>query len=136
MTSLLRISLFVASLFAAVGMANAQGNGRVFELRTYTTAEGKLDALLARFRDHTTRLFEKHGIQNIGYWVPQDEPQSRNTLVYILAHPSREAAKRNWDAFRSDPAWQKVQKESEAAGKIVVKIESVFLSPADFSKLK
>ncbi len=136
MTSLLRISLSVASLLVAATLADAQGNGRVFELRTYTTAEGKLDALLARFRDHTTQLFEKHGIQNIGYWVPQDDPLSRNTLIYIVAHPSREAAKRNWDAFRKDPAWQKVQKESEAAGKIVVKIESVFLSPTDFSKLK
>lgn len=114
----------------------AQEKGRVFELRTYTAEPGKLDALVARFRDHTIKLFEKHGMQNIGYWVPQDPPASQNTLIYILAHRSREAAKKSWDAFRADPEWKKVQAESEAAGKIVTKIESVFMSPADFSKLR
>src|SRR6266498_318485 len=96
----------------ALATMTLSAENRVFEMRTYTTNEGKLDALLARFRDHTTRLFEKHGMTNIGYWVPKDEPLSKNTLVYILAYPSREAAKKSWDAFRSDPDWQKVQKES------------------------
>jgi len=132
----------VLSLAAAVAAsivippASAQQHGRVFELRTYTCYEGKLPDLLARFRNHTMRIFEKHGMTNIGYWVPQDSPVSQNTLIYILAHPSREAAKKNWDAFRNDPEWQKVQKESEANGKIVSKVESVFMDPADFSPIK
>src|SRR2546423_598962 len=104
--------------------SEAQSAGRVFEMRTYTCKEGKLPDLQARFRNHTMRIFEKHGMSNIGYWVPQDPPLSQNTLVYIIAHQSREAAKANWDAFRADPEWQKVQKESEAAGKIVDHVDS------------
>src|SRR5215471_403995 len=104
-------------------------SSRVFEMRTYTCNEGKLDALNARFRDHTMRIFKKHAMTNIGYWVPQDGPDHNNKLVYIIAHASREAAKANWDAFRADPEWQKVQKESEANGKIVAKVDSVFLDP-------
>jgi hypothetical protein len=120
------------------GAASAEGQkaNRVFEIRTYTTEEGKLDALLARFRDHTTKLFEKHGMTNVGYWVPQDEPKSKNTLIYVLAHESRDAARKNWDEFRNDPDWKKAQSESEAAGKIVSKAESVFADPTDFSPLK
>jgi len=109
---------------------------RVFEIRTYTTEPGKLPALLARFRDHTTKLFEKHGMTNIGYWTPTDEPRSKNTLIYILAHDSRDAAKKSWAEFRADPDWQKVQKQSEAAGKIVTKTESVFADATDFSAIK
>ena len=129
-------ALFAAGYwFGATDSAHAQSN-RVFELRTYTTVEGRLDALNARFRDHTTKLFEKHGITNVGYWVPMDEPRSKNTLVYLLAHSSREAAKKSFGAFRDDPAWQKARTESEASGKIVEKVESVFLAPVDYSPLK
>src|SRR5712692_7704145 len=113
----------------------AQSN-RVFELRTYTAEEGKLDALHARFRNHTLKLFEKHGMTNIGYWKPSDEPLSKNTLIYVLAHESREAAKKSWDGFRSDPAWKKVQAESEANGKLVKKVDFVFMEPTDYSPLK
>jgi hypothetical protein len=109
---------------------------RVFEMRTYTCNEGKLDALNARFRDHTIKIFKKHGITSIGYWVPQDGPQHSNTLVYIIAHASRDAAKANWDAFRADPEWQKVQKESEAGGKIVANVVSVYMDPTDYSQIK
>jgi len=116
--------------------AKAASSGRVFEIRTYTTHPGKLDALNARFRDHTTRIFKKHGMENVGYWVPQDEPAHSNTLVYIIAHKSREAAKASWDAFRADPEWKKVAAESEASGKIVVKVESVFMDPIDYSPIK
>ena|SRR5215813_8321933 len=116
--------------------AEAAAKTRVFEKRTYTCNEGKLDALNARFRDHTTRIFKKHGMTNIGYWVPQDGPEHNNTLVYIIAHESREAAKKSWDDFRNDPEWQKVQKESEANGKIVAKVESVFMDPTDYSQIK
>ena len=109
---------------------------RVFELRTYITHEGKLEALQARFRNHTTRLFEKHGMTNIGYWVPQDAPQSGNTLIYILSHASRESAKQNWESFRADPEWQKVARESEVDGKIVSKIETTFLDATDYSPIR
>ena len=121
--------------FGRITTVEAQSK-RIFEIRTYTTHEGKLEALNARFRNHTTRLFEKHGMTNIGYWTPADEPRSKDTLIYILAHPSREAAKKAWDAFRTDPEWKKVQAESEAAGRIVSKVESVFLEATDYSKLK
>ncbi|HXW06752.1 MAG TPA: NIPSNAP family protein [Vicinamibacterales bacterium] len=113
----------------------AQG-ARVFELRTYTTHEGKLDALHARFRNHTKRLFERHGMTNVGYWVPQDAPGSGNTLIYVIAHKSRDAAKQNWDGFRNDPEWQKAKAESEAAGPIVNKVDSVFMNAVDYSPIK
>src|SRR5215469_16373175 len=95
-------------LLGALGLADS----RVFELRTYTCYEGKLDALKTRSRDHTIRIFKKHGMESVGYWVPQDGERSNNTLIYILAHPSRQAA---------DPEWKKVAAESEANGKIVQK---------------
>jgi hypothetical protein len=116
------------------GFALAQG--RVYELRTYTCFEGKLDALKARFRDHTIRIFNKHGMESVGYWVPEDPEKSKNTLIYVLAFPSREAATKAWQDFRNDPEWKKVAAESEANGKIVQKVDSVFMDPTDFSKLK
>ena len=124
-------------LFTALLMTTAMNaEDRVFEMRTYYTHEGKLPNLLARFRNHTTKLFEKHGMTNIGYWVPQDEPKSKNTLVYILSYPSRDAAKKAWSAFQADPDWIKAKTASEADGKIVERVESVFMTPADFSKIK
>jgi hypothetical protein len=121
---------------AAAAVARPEGQGKVFELRTYTTNEGRLDVLQARFRNHTIKLFEKHGMTSIGYWVPEDAPLKANTLIYILAHPSREAAKKNWAEFRGDPEWQKVKAESEAAGQIVSKIDSVYMRATDYSALK
>ena len=135
----LKIVLCLTALTAASTLtapAVAQQPARVFELRTYTCYEGKLPDLLTRFRDHTVQIFEKHGMTSIGYWVPQDAPASKNTLIYMLAHPSREAAKKNWAAFGSDPEWQKVQKESEANGKIVNNVVSVFMEATDFSAIK
>src|SRR6266571_7172360 len=105
----------------------------VYELRVYHCLEGKLPDLLKRFREHTTKLFEKHGMKNIAYWTPMDEPQKSNTLVYIIAHPSREAATANWKAFGDDPEWQSVRNASEANGKIVEKVDSTFLVLTDFS---
>ena len=116
--------------------AQAQSATRVFELRTYTAPEGKLVNLQALFHDHTMDLFERHGITNIGYWTPQDEPNSSNTLVYIIAHDSREAAAASWDAFRSDPEWQRVSRESQVDGRIVSNVESVFLDATDFSPIQ
>ena len=116
--------------------ANAATSGHVFELRTYTAEPGKLEALHARFRDHTVGVFNKHGMTSVGYFAPTDEPLSKNTLIYVLEFPSREAAKKSWDEFRSDPEWQKVQKESEANGKLVTKVDSVFMDPTDYSPMK
>ena len=134
----LHLSLAVSALVAAGSLLlttvmHAQPKGRVFELRTYTTNDGKLEALQARFRDHTMRIFKKHGMTNVGYWVPQDKP---NTLIYIISHASREAAKQNWDGFRADPEWQKVAKESEANGKIVAKVDFVYMDATDYSPIK
>ena len=118
------------------GTAQAQAASHVFEIRTYTTHPGKLEALNARFRNHTVKLLEKHGMTNIGYWTPADAPLAENTLIYVVAHKSRDAAKASWDAFRSDPDWVKVRTDSEAAGPINVKVDSVFLNPTDYSPLK
>jgi len=111
----------------------ASSSTTVYELRIYHTYEGKLDDLLRRFRDHTARLFERHGIKNVAYWTPTDDPQKGKTLVYILAHPSREAATANWKDFQNDPEWQSVKEKSEANGKIVEKVDSTFMVMTDFS---
>ncbi|GAB3398051.1 hypothetical protein GCM10027568_34560 [Humibacter soli] len=108
---------------------------RIFELRTYYTHPGKLPDLEARFRNHTTALFEKHGIQNIGYFIPTEGEAAGNTLVYLLAHPSRETATASWDSFTSDPEWIAVKARSEENGPVVDHLESVFLSPTDYSPL-
>lgn len=121
--------------FFAVRSTHAQST-RVFELRTYTCNEGKLPDLEKRFRDHTIEIFNRHHITSIGYWIPQDPPRSENVLIYIVSHPSREAAKENWAAFGNDPAWKKVAADSEANGKIVNHVDSVFLNPTDFSPIK
>jgi hypothetical protein len=135
--------LFALPVAALVFLAGYQRGAQaaitetnVYELRTYYTLPGRLDALNARFRDHTTKLFEKHGMKNVGYWVPQDQPKKSNTLIYILQHKSRAAADASWKAFREDPAWNKARAASEESGKIVEKVESVFLDPVDFSALK
>ena len=111
----------------------APASSTVFELRVYHAYEGKLDDLLRRFRDHTMKLFEKHGIHNVAYWTPLDDPLKGKRLVYILAHPSREAATANWQAFRDDPEWQAVRDKSEANGKLVEKVDSTFMALTDFS---
>lgn len=111
---------------------------RVFELRTYTTSPGKLTDLHARFRDHTTKLFEKHGMTNVVYGVPQDAAQgSDDTLVYLLAFPSRDAAAKSWKAFGDDPDWQRVYKASQPDGvELAAKIKSIYMTPTDYSPIK
>lgn len=130
------VGFLAGSAFNRSARGFEQTGGRVFEIRTYTTHDGKLDALNARFRDHTQRLFARHGITSVAYWTPTDAPSSKNTLIYVLAHPDRDAAKRNWDAFRTDPEWQEARTASEANGPIVSKVESVFMQPTDYSPLK
>jgi NIPSNAP len=105
----------------------------VYELRVYHTNEGKLDDLLRRFREHTMQLFEKHGIKNIAYWTPTDDPLRGKTLFYLISHPSREAATANWKAFGDDPEWIAVRDKSELNGKLVEKVDSTFLTLTDFS---
>jgi len=113
----------------------AQQDGVVFELRVYHAAEGKLDDLLARFRNHTITIFNRHGMESVAYWTPtdSDDPLRGKTLFYILKHPSREAATANWAAFRDDPEWKSVSAASEVNGKLVDKVESTFLKLTDFS---
>jgi len=119
---------------ARAGTSEAgQGGTDVYELRVYHAAPGKLPELLARFRDHTVKIFEQHGMESVAYWTPLDEPEKSNTLIYILRHPSREAADANWKAFRDDPNWQSVRDKSEANGKLVEKVDSTFMSFTDFS---
>lgn len=128
------LPLILFSLAIVGSSACRAEDSRAFELRIYTAAPGKLEALLARFRDHTCRIFEKHQIENIGYWVPLDPDNGGgNTLYYLIAHKSREAAKENWAAFGKDPAWQEARKNSEAGGRLLTKIESIFLKATDYS---
>src|SRR5271154_33736 len=132
---------WVASTLAASALAGSQKNEdsamasniTVYELRVYHAAPGKLPELLARFRDHTDALFARHGMKSVAYWTPLDEPLKSNTLIYILQHPSREAAAANWKAFQDDPEWESVKEKSEANGKLVEKIDSTFLALTDFS---
>ena len=133
----------LAATFAAgvaVGRAgrpvSSAAEPRVFELRTYTSPPGKLTDLHKRFREHTMEIFVRHGMTNVGYWTPQDSARRENTLVYLLAYPSMEARKAAWAAFGADPEWKQVSTASEANGKIVQKVESVFLVPTDFSPMK
>jgi hypothetical protein len=120
---------------AAQGGTNSmQSSTEVFELRVYHAAEGKLPALLARFRDHTDKLFARHGLKSVAYWTPVDEPQKNNTLIYILQHSSREAAAANWKAFQDDPDWKSVKAKSEENGPLTVKIDSTYMAYTDFSK--
>ena len=109
---------------------------RVFELRTYTAVPGKMANLHARFRNHTCALLEKHGMVLIGFWTPTNEKGAEETLVYIVAHASEAAAKKSWDDFRKDPAWVEARNLSEKDGPIVKKVDSLFLKPTDYSKLK
>ncbi len=121
-----------ACVLVTVTQSFSTASADVFELRTYTTKEGKLDALNARFRDHTIRLFKKHGIESIGYWVPTDEEKSKNTLIYVIKHQSRDAAAASWKAFIADPEWKKVYKES-GVGPLASPPESVYMETTDYS---
>jgi hypothetical protein len=117
-------------------VAYAAAANRVFELRTYTAQPGKFDAMKSRFKAHVIPMFSKHGLTVVGFWTAADAPLSENTLVYVLAHPDREAAKKNWAAFQADPEKAKVWAETEKDGPINLKVVSIYLNPVDFSPIK
>jgi hypothetical protein len=115
----------------------AFADSHVFELRIYTSNEGKLEALKARFRDHTTVIFKKQHMDVVGYWAPQaSDPKAKDTFIYILWHPSREAAEKNWKEFQADPEWVKAKGESERDGLLVKKVDSTFMDALPFSPMK
>ncbi|MHB1423797.1 MAG: NIPSNAP family protein [Gemmataceae bacterium] len=138
---LLGLCLLVSAVHPAQAAKADKGekkvDTRIFELRTYTAAPGKLDALNARFRNHTNKLFEKHGMAIIGFWMPAKQKDGEEKLIYILAYPSKEAAEKSWKAFRDDPEWKEVVKETEKNGRLLSKApESVYMNPTDYSPLK
>jgi hypothetical protein len=130
MKTILPFALLTALTSFSTGAAEA-ADTRCYEMRIYFAATGKLDALNTRFREHTCKLFEKHGMVNIGYWLPMTNTE--NKLVYLLAYPSREAREKSWKEFSADPDWQSAYKASEKDGKLVAKAESIFLAATDFS---
>jgi NIPSNAP len=135
------MKMFLCFLWGAAVMLGLQAlNGsnpsyHVYELRLYHVHEGKMDALRARFGDHTDAIFKRHNMKSIGYWVPEDAPGSQNLCVYILEHPSRQDAEKNWAAFREDQEWKKVKAESEAQGPLVDHIDNYFMDPTTYSAL-
>jgi hypothetical protein len=141
MNTTFRLVALAAFSFAAGSLLTRQMEVRaasphVYELRVYHTLPGRLPALQTRFRDHTIEIFKRHHMTSVGYWTPQDSPQKDNTLIYILEHESRDAARKNWAAFAADPEWQAVAKASEADGKIVEKVDSTYMDPTDYSQIK
>ena len=128
---------FSAGLFVGQAtLVKAAGTNRVLEIRTYTTHEGRLPALVERMGHGEGNVFERLGMKPVGFFVAAEAPKSENTFVYILSHESREKAKENWARFRDDPAWKEIRQRSEAAGPIVAKAETIFVDPTDFSPIK
>ena len=121
---------------ALTNLAQTKQSHHVYELRMYHVNPGKMDALIARFGDHTDGLFKRHNMKSIGYWRPEDAPSSDNLFIYVLEHPSREEAKKNWAAFKADPEWKRVKAESETEGPLANHIDNYFMNPTSFSALK
>ena len=132
-TIVMSIVVVLFGLAVLKGSTSVAKDSRTFELRTYSAAPGKLDALHARFRDHTNALFKKHGMTVIGYWEATDQP---DTLVYMLAYKDRQGRDAAWKAFGADPEWVKALKESEVNGRLTTKVESLFISATDYSPMK
>ena len=130
------VGLGVAGYSANAEQGDKKVDKHVFELRTYYILPGKMKDINDRFKNHTNKLLEKHGMKLIGFWQPIDAKESETKLIYLVAHASKEAADKSWETFRKDPDWIKAKTESEKAGKIVEKVESVFLNPTDYSALK
>jgi hypothetical protein len=126
----------LVGLLLCTARADDKPAGRLFELRTYTAHDGKLEALHKRFREHTNKIFVKHGMELVGYWTPTDGDQAGNTLVYILAFPNAAAREKAWKDFRADPEWHAARDASEAGGKLVKEVKSQLLAPTDYSPIK
>jgi|GEM_PF-624039 len=132
-----RIMKIIRIILASLGFILCTATqADVYELRTYTSHEGRLEALLERFENHTMRLFEKHGIHNIAYWLPQNEELAGHTLIYIVSHPDRESAAANWRSFATDPEWQQVAEESQRDGEIVESVQSVYMESTPWSPMQ
>lgn len=126
----------VALMAAITTLGQSKPSQHVYELRMYHVNENKMDALAARFRDHTDALFKKHNMKSIGYWTPEDAPNSQKLFIYVLKHPSRAEAEKNWAEFQADPEWRKVKVESEMQGSLLDHIDRFFMDPTSFSALK
>jgi hypothetical protein len=133
------IFFFLSGVLVMFGLSIMRGSNanahHVYELRLYHVHEGKMDALKARFRDHTDAIFKKHNMKSIGYWSPEDVPDSQKLFIYILEHPSRQEAEKNWATFQADPEWKKVKAESETNGPLYDHAERYFMDPTSFSAL-
>ena len=125
----------VAVMLGLTLLNGANPSHHVYELRMYHVHVGKIDTLRDRFRDHTDALFKRHNMKSVGYWSPEDGPASQNLFVYILEHPSRSEAEKNWAAFQADPEWQKVKADSEKNGPLIDHIDRYFMDPTSFSAL-
>ena len=125
----------VAMAFGVTAVGGSNSSHHVYELRMYHVNQGKTEALQARFRDYTDGLFKRHNMKSVGYWVPEDTPASQTLFIYILEHPSRQEAEKNWAAFQADPGWKKVKAESEAQGLLVDHIDRYFMDPTSYSAL-
>ena len=132
----MRLMAAVLGLAAATSSADAQDKTRFFEMREYVANPGKMDALHKRFRDHTNKLFTKHGMELVGYWVVATGDQAGQKLVFVLAYPNKEAREKSWDAFQKDPEWVKAKAESEKDGPLVAKAVSTFMTATDYSPIK
>jgi hypothetical protein len=134
------ILFFLSGVAVMLGLSTMRGSNanaahHVYELRLYHVHEGKMDALRDRFGNHTDAIFKRHHMTSIGYWSPEDAPDSQKLFIYILEHPSRQEAEKNWAAFQADPEWKKVKAESEANGPLVDHIDRYFMDPTSFSAL-
>lgn len=130
---------FICGAAMMLGLNALSGSNppqHVYELRMYHVNEGRTEALQARFRDHTDAIFKRHNMRSVGYWVPEGAPGSQNLFVYILEHPSRAEAEKNWAEFQADPEWQNVKTESEKSGKLVDHIDRYFMDPTSFSTIQ
>lgn len=135
-TSACYIACLLVGLSAGLLISSSAQDQKVFELRTYTATPGNLDNLHARFRNHTTRIFAKHGMEVVGYWTPTDPELADDTLVYILEHESRTAADASWRAFGQDPEWREVAEASNANGPILDSVERMYMVATDYSPLQ
>jgi hypothetical protein len=130
--ALVLVAMLSLASLPAIGADQATG-GKIFEMRIYKANPGKLDALHARFRDHTCQIFAKHGIELIGFWTPVEGDEAKDTLIYLVAFPSVEAQKKAWEAFKADPEWQKAKADSEKQGVLVKEVQSKNLKATDYS---